>query len=343
MTGLLSSGPQARFLRVRNVAIGLVIVVACVLPFFTTSYVHSVLFDIYLFAFLGLCWNLVGGYGGQLSIGHALFFGLGAYTPTILFSKYGISPWIGIWVGAFVSCLAATVMGFLSFRFGLRGHYFALGSIAFGEIARFFALWSDYMGAANGILIPMERTSPALWFQFLDKWPYYYIALILLLVAAVVTYFFRNSRLGFYVCAIGDSERAAQSIGVNIMKVKMLALIISGGLTALGGCLYAQYVMYIDPNMVFGINVSVEMIVRASVGGVKTITGPILGSFILGLAAEGFRSSFGNLGGAHLMVYGLIMVFVIFYLPNGVVSLFGKIGLVKDFLSVNVSSRRQES
>lgn len=339
MVRLPSSRPRQSILRTRNLAISSLIVFAGVLPIFTTSYVHAILFDIYLFGFLGLCWNLVGGYGGQLSIGHALFFGLGAYTPTILYVNWGITPWIGIFAGCILSCFAAMLMGFLSFRFGLRGHYFALGSIAFAEVGRFLALSSDFMGAANGILIPLEKSSPALSFQFFEKWPFYYIAMIFLLGAAIVTHVFRNSKLGFYASAVGDSERAAQSIGINVMKVKMLALIISAGLTGLGGCLYAQYIMYIDPNMVFGINVSVEMIVRASVGGVKTIAGPIIGSFILGSAAEGFRSSFGNLGGAHLMVYGLILVLVIFYLPNGIVSLFGNISFGRDFLRVKVLIR----
>lgn len=309
-------------LKTRSLVIGSLIVFAALLPVFTTPYVHAVLFEIYLFGFLCLCWNLVGGYGGQLSLGHALFFGLGAYTPTILYVKWGITPWIGMFAGGAVSCLAAIVMGFLSFRFGLRGHYFALGSIAFAEVARFIALTSDFMGAANGILIPIRKDSPALFFQFTEKWPYYYIALIFLIVGAVITRFFRNSRLGFYTSAIGDSEKTALSIGINIMKVKMLALVISAGLTGLAGCLYAQYVMYIDPHMVFGANISLEIIVRASVGGVKTIAGPIVGCVILGAAAELFRYSFGNLGGAHLVVYGLILILVIFYLPNGIVSLF---------------------
>jgi len=324
---------------VPRLAVLSLIVLAAVLPLFTTSYVHSVLFDIYLFGFLGLCWNLIGGYGGQLSIGHALFFGIGAYTPTLLYVNWGISPWIGIFVGCFLCCLAAMLMGFLSFRFGLRGHYFALGSIAFAEIARFWALSSGFMGGASGILIPLKRGPSVGSFQFSEKWPFYYIALLFLIGAAVVTHLFRSSKLGLHASALGDSEKAAQSIGINVMRVKMEVLILSAGLTGLGGCLYAQYIMYIDPNMVFGINVSVEMIVRASVGGIKTIAGPIIGSLILGCAAEVFRSSFGNLGGAHLMVYGLILVLVIFYLPNGIVGLLDRKGLERGFLRMKVLSR----
>jgi len=290
-----------------------------------------VLFDIYLFGFLGLCWNLVGGYTRQLSIGHALFFGLGAYTSSILFVYWGITPWIGIFIGCLISCLAAVVMGYLCFRFGLRGHYFALGSIAFAEIARFIVLSSDFLGGASGILIPLQRQSAAFSFQFFEKWPFYYIALLFLLIVAFITHIFRKSKLGFYASALGDSERAAQSLGINVMKIKTLTLIISAGLTSLGGSLYAQYIMYIDPNMVFGINASVEMIVRASVGGVRTIAGPIVGSFILGSAAEAFRSSFGSLGGAHLMLYGLILIFVILYLPNGIMGLFDRVGFKRLF------------
>lgn len=290
-------------------------------PLFTDNqyYLHIGILILY-YALVSQAWNILSGYAGQFSFGHAIFFGTGAYASAILMTKYNISPWIGMFVGALVAILIALFIGFLSFRYKLRGAYFSLGTLAFAEILRILVQNMDYFNKTLGILLPIGDNP---WmFQFESRSAYYYIILVMLVVVTLITYWISRSRLGFNLIAIRENEDAAQSLGVSTFKNKMVAIAISGALTSIGGTFYAQYILYIDPPTTFGNDMSVAIILPAILGGMGTILGPIMGSLIIVPLGEITAHFFGGFAGVHLMVYGLILVFVILFLPEGLVGWF---------------------
>jgi branched-chain amino acid transport system permease protein len=273
---------------------------------------------ILLYAYLGQSWNILGGFAGQLSLGHAIFMGLGAYTSTILFIHLGLTPWLGMLAGAALAALCGGVIGYMSFHFGLKGHFFALATIAFGEIFRLFALSIQAIGGAQGLLVPLKGNAPFL-FQFIEKEPYYYIALMMMLLCTGVVHLLQRSRYGYYFIAIRENEEAAKALGINTLKYKILATAISAFLTAMGGSFYAQYVLYIDPPGSFGVLVSVDIALRTIIGGTGTIFGPILGSFVLSPMSELVQSLVGvGRSGVYMMVYGAILMIVCLVMPNGI-------------------------
>lgn len=268
-------------------------------------------------ALISQAWNILSGYAGQFSFGHAIFFGTGAYTSTTLLVKYGVTPWVGMFVGAFVAILIGLFIGFLSFRYKLRGAYFSLGTLAFAEILRILVQNLDYFNKTLGILIPINEDP--MMFQFSSRVTYYYVILIMLIVVTLITFWISRSRLGFNLIAIRENEEAAQSLGVNTFRAKMIAIALSGALTAVGGTFYAQYILYIDTHTTFGNEVSVSVILPAILGGMGTILGPIVGALIIVPLGEITAHFFGGFAGVHLMVYGLILVLVILFLPEGLV------------------------
>lgn len=272
------------------------------------------------YTFLSQAWNILSGYSGQFSFGHAAFFGTGAYASTILLTEYGVSPWIGMFVGAFVSALIGWFIGYLSFRYKLRGAYFALSTLAFAEILRIAVQNSDFFKKTMGVMIPLK---PNPWmFQFQSATAYYYTILVFAGFSIWLVYRISRSRLGFNLVAIRENEEAAQSLGVNIYKNKMIAMGLSAGLTALGGSFYAQYILFIDPSTTFGTEVSISILLPAIIGGAGTVWGPLVGSLISIPLGELTSTFFGDFMGVHLMVYGLILVIVILFLPEGVAGWF---------------------
>jgi branched-chain amino acid transport system permease protein len=287
------------------------------LPAVLGSYATTVFIFIFFYAYLGQAWNIVGGYAGQLSAGHAAFVGVGGYTAAVLSIHAGLTPWIGMFVGgALAACLGA-VIGFLGFRFGLRGFYFVLLTVAFAEICRIVALNTEAVGGALGLYITF--TGDPRQFQFQDNRAYYYIALALMLAATGVAAWIERHRVGAYLAAIRDDEAASEALGVDTFRYKMLAMTISSFLTGVGGAFYAFYLFSLQPNAVFGIPLSVEIIIRPIVGGAGTLIGPILGSFILTPLAEASRAWFQAAGwsGAHLVAYGALLIAVVLFLPQG--------------------------
>lgn len=297
------------------------IVLIALFPLFTDNqyYVHMGILILY-YALVSQAWNILSGYAGQFSFGHAIFFGTGAYASAILLVKYNISPWIGMIIGAVVAILIALLIGFLSFRYKLRGAYFSLGTLAFAEILRIIVQNMDYFNKTLGILLPIG--SNPLMFQFESRITYFYVILVLTIIVTLITYFISKSRLGFNLIAIRENEDAAQSLGVNTFKNKMMAIAISGALTSVGGTFYAQYLLYIDPPTTFGNDVSVSIILPAILGGMGTILGPFMGALIIVPLGEVTSHFFGGFAGVHLMVYGLILVLVILFLPEGLVGWF---------------------
>jgi branched-chain amino acid transport system permease protein len=276
-----------------------------------------VLIFIFFYAYLGQAWNIVGGYAGQLSAGHAASVGVGGYAAALLSMHAGLTPWLGMWIGGMLAAALGAFIGYLGFRFGLRGFYFVLLTVAFAEICRILASNIDAVGGAVGLYITF--TGNPRQFQFQDNRVYYYVALGLMLVATGLVAAIERRRFGAYLIAIREDEQACEALGVNTFRYKMLAMVVSSFLTGVGGTFYAFYLFSLQPNSVFGIPLSVEIVIRPIVGGAGTVLGPILGSFILSPLAEASRIYFGqgSWSGAHLIAYGLLLIAVVLFLPQG--------------------------
>jgi branched-chain amino acid transport system permease protein len=304
----------------RALAVAAVVLVLAALPAFPTvfgSYAVTLFTLIFFYGFLGQAWNVVGGYAGQLSAGHAAFLGIGAYTAALLSVERGITPWIGMFAGGALAATLGAVIGFLGFRFGLRGFYFVLLTVAFSEICRVVAGNTEAVGGALGYYITF--TGNPRQFQFQDTRAYYYVALALMVAATALMAWLERRRFGVYLAAIREDETACEAAGVNTFKYKMLAMLLSAFLTGIGGTFYAFYLFSLQPNTVFGVPLSVEIIIRPIVGGAGTVLGPVVGSFILSPLAEVSRHYFAEGGwhGAHLIAYGALLIGVVLFLPEG--------------------------
>jgi branched-chain amino acid transport system permease protein len=287
-----------------------------------SSYNMHVLIMVLFFAYLSTCWNLLGGFTGQHSVGHSAFVGLGAYTSTFLFLRIGLNPWLGMLSGGLIAALAGLFIGYLSFRYRLRGLYFVLVTIAFAEILTIVFANIRFLGGASGLVVPLKEGG--LWlFQFKTKSPYYFIILTMLLFMVLLTFWVSRSRFGYYLMAIRENEEAARAVGVPVMRYKLLATVVSAFFSAFGGTFYAQYTYFIDPPTVLGFNLSIEILIYPIVGGVGTVLGPLLGASLLYPLAEAIRTLLGaKTTGIHMMVYGAILVFTMIFAPRGIVGLF---------------------
>jgi branched-chain amino acid transport system permease protein len=302
--------------------VGLLAAIVLMLPLVVTSrFAIDIFIRIALFAFIGVAWNLMGGYAKQLSLGHAAYFGLGAYTSTILEIRYGISPWLGMIAGGVVAMLASLPIGALCFR--LRGPYFAIATIATAQVLMLlFLKFRDFAWGAEGTTIPNFGDAP-LMMQFDEKSSYYYLALGLLALGVAITYRIEHSWMGYYLVAIGEDEDAAQAIGVNAPRVKRDIYMISAFLTALAGTFYVQYIYFIDPATAFSFNISVEAALVSIVGGIGTLWGPVVGTVLLETASALLQSWLGSsAGGVQLTIYSLILIAVILWRPSGLLGLF---------------------
>jgi len=296
-----------------------------VLPIFLPSYILHMLILVGMYAYLATAWNILGGYAGQLSLGHALFIGSGAYTSTLLLRAFKLSPWLGMLGGAIIATSLGLFIGYLSFRYRIRGPFFALVTLAFAQIFVYVASNTREVGGASGLMVPLERSS-LLAYQFTEKLPYYYIVLALVAVGLGLTWWLRRSKTGFYFLSIRENEDAAQALGINLMKYKLLATAISTSLSALGGTFYAQYVLFVDPPSVLSPELSLEVIIYSVVGGMGTTFGPLLGAAVLVPVAEVMRATVGKSGvsGAHLIVYGAFLVTMMLFFPDGIMGLVRK-------------------
>jgi len=288
-----------------------------VLPLFgLSSYLMHIAIFVIMWTVIGMAWNLLGGYCGQVSFGHAAFFGVGAYTAGMLYSKLGISAWWGIPGSVVVVTLFALLLGYICLR--LRGPYFALATLAIGVIMRIVAEnLVTVTGGDIGIML-RERT-------WIDKTRYYYVILLLAVAAFVAVKLVIGSKLGYYFVAIREDQDAAESLGIDTTHYKTVALVISAVITGFAGAFYMNYMGYIDPKVVFALHdISIITIMVVMVGGVATFGGPFVGAVIMVLLAEMIRS-IPKLGTAHHTVFGILLIVIIIYLPNGIVGDFGKI------------------
>jgi branched-chain amino acid transport system permease protein len=309
--------------RRRQVIVALVIfaAIALVPRIVADVYTMNILILTLMYAALSQSWNLLGGYCGQVSLGHALYFGIGAYATSILFVKFGITPWAGMAVGGLVAAIVALALGYPCFR--LKGHYFSIATIVLAEMGLLLVHNWDYAGAALGIQWPFGRDS---WWtlQFArDKAPYFYVALGLFIVTWLVTFAAVESRWGYGWRAVKDSPEAAESLGVTVFQSKMAAAAISAFFTAIGGSFYAAFVSYIDPESVMQFRFSLLMALPAVLGGAGSLWGPAVGALILVPMAELTRSYLGGSGsGLDLVIYGGLVMIVSLTRPEGILGIF---------------------
>ncbi|MBC2860071.1 branched-chain amino acid ABC transporter permease [Stappia sp. 28M-7] len=300
--------------------LGLVFAALFFVPFVVTSeaWQNTILMTLYA-ALLGQAWNILGGYGGQFSFGHAAFFGTGAYTVAVLQVQLGVNPWIGLVAGGAMAVAVAAFIGFTTFRYGLRGSYFALVTLAFAEVLRILANTVPFTGAGVGILIPLEQSAANL--QFASKAGYYWLVWAIALAAFLTVWWIGHSRFGARLMAVRDNEDAARALGVDPFAVKMRAIMLSGLFSGLAGVFYAQYFLYLDPAIAYGPAISVESLLVPIVGGMGTLFGPLLGAVALHGVSEASRALIGDLPGISLVLYGTILILMVLFAPRGLAGL----------------------
>lgn len=334
------------------------IILLFLLPKFVTStYALHIMILIFISVIMGSAWNILGGYTGQYSVGHAAYFGVGAYTTMILLQYRHIAPWYGVWAGVAVAVATGLVIGSICFR--LRGPYFVLASIAVAEIFRVSALnLPGLTNGAEGILItevPPFKIGNAVITDFMSKVPFYYIGLVIAIAVILATRLVQNSKLGYYFQAIREDQDAAHSLGINLTLYKNAALAISAIFTSLAGSLYGLYVGFIDPGTVLDLGLSVQIVMTCIIGGIGTILGPMVGAVVLVPFSEALRSNMiaqalidsglvkedspigtflkEQLSHAHVLIYGILLVVVILFMPDGI------LGFIKKLLA----SKRKET
>jgi branched-chain amino acid transport system permease protein len=306
-----------------KILIAALLVVLFGAPFFATDYLLTVLILILYFAYIGQAWNIMMGFAGQLSLGHALYVGLGAYTSAALYVHYGIGPWIGLLVAVPVAALAGAFIGYLAFRFKVGGVYFAILTIAVAEFARVGFDHLAWTKGSGGLFLPVAQYAQSdLWLLRGKPVMFYYILLVATVLAFVFCRALLQSRIGYFWLAIREDEEAARSAGINTFRYKMIAVVISAAMTSFAGVIYAFYYNNLFPEQVFHISRSIEIILGPIVGGVGTLFGPIIGAFLLTGMSETLIAALHAVGldipGAKQVFYGISLLLVIMAMPDGI-------------------------
>ena len=280
------------------------------------TFLHDSLTQVLLFAILALSWNILGGFARQVSVGHVAFFGIGAYTSTLLALYFGLSPWIGMFVGGLIAAIAGALLGIVTFR--LRGKFFTMATLAFAEVMRILAV--DLRGLTKGSEgITIDSTPNLSMFVLGNLQLYVVVGFALMLALYVLSVLLARSKVGLKLLAYREEEEAARALGVRTIRLRLLVMILSAFCTALGGTFYAQYLLFIDPDSVLGIELSLQMALLSVVGGVGTAIGPILGTYLVVPFGQILRAQLGSeLAGLHLVIYGLGLIVVLYKMPNGV-------------------------
>jgi branched-chain amino acid transport system permease protein len=305
--------------------IWLSVVLAVVIAYpllFSTPFQQRLGALVLLYAIAASAWNIVGGYAGQVSVGHVVFFGCGAYAAMGAYHHFALSPLVGIPAGIVFAVAIAAVIGVPTLR--LSGHYFSMATIAVAELARLIVTNTEYLGAAVGLSGPTVPRN-MFDFSFISALPYYYLFLVLLVITLGITWWMTNSRMGFYLRAIRDSERAARSLGAPASRTKLYAYMLSAGLTSVAGALYAMMFGFVDPESGLGILISVKILVMAALGGAGLLFGPLVGAMILVPLEEISNSVLGGKGaGLTFVVYGAIIVLIARFQPGGILALINR-------------------
>jgi branched-chain amino acid transport system permease protein len=297
--------------------------VLSVAPWLVNDYLLTVLIVILYFAYTGQAWNIMMGFAGQLSLGHAIYAGLGAYVTAVLFTKYGIGPWVGFLAAMPVAAACGAIIGFLAFRFGVSGVYFAILTIAFAEFARIGFDHFDFVSASAGLFLPVKQyTHNDLWLLRGSPTMFYYVMLAAAALMLVLCRALLHSRMGYFWLAIREDEQAARATGIDTFRYKMYAIMISAAATSFAGMFYAFFYNNLFPEQVFNISRSIEMILGPVIGGVGTLFGPIIGAFVLTGLGESVTSAMGAIGldlpGAKQVFYGICLLLVVIALPEGI-------------------------
>ncbi|OUM01973.1 branched-chain amino acid ABC transporter permease [Variovorax sp. JS1663] len=295
------------------------VAVACV-PFVTRSgsALNFVMMALYA-TLIAQAWNILGGFGGQFSFGHALFFGTGAYVQAVAQLQGGLNAWVALPLAILGAAVVGLFVGALSFRYGLKGSYFALVTLAFAEVFRILALSVPFTGGGVGLMVPLREAASN--FQFGSRAGYLWVMLGFVLAALLVTWWLRHGRFGAWLQAVRDNEDAARAVGVNPFRVKLGAIGLSGAFMGAAGAFYVQVFQYIDPGIAYGPATSVEALVAAIVGGMGTLWGPVLGAVVLHVLADLTRNLFGELPGINMVIYGVVLVLIVIFLPRGIAGL----------------------
>ena len=299
------------------------LIVLLALPWFCGPYALSVATLILYFAFAGQAWNVMMGFAGQLSLGHSIFVGVGAYAAGALFFHFGVGPWAGLWLAMAICALLGVAIGFLAFRFGISGVYFALLTIAFAEFTRIGFDHLDWLGGPGGMFLKVAQRDQVDLLNFRGPPLMYYYAMLLLAAGALAfCAFLLRSRVGYYWQAIRENEEAAQALGINTFRYKLFAVAVSSAMTAAAGVFFAFYYNNLFPEQIFNISRSIEIILGPVIGGVGTLFGPVLGAMVLTSLAEGITELLGAFGweipGAKQVFYGVTLLVVVIFLPHGI-------------------------
>jgi len=303
--------------------LGALLAALIVAPHFVNDYLLTVLILILYFAYTGQAWNIMMGFAGQLSLGHALYVGLGAYTAATLYVHFGFGPWIGLLAAVPVAMACGAIIGLLAFRFGVAGVYFAILTIAFAEFARIGFDHIAYTGGSGGLFLPVAQyTQNDLWNLRGKPIMFYYLMLAFTAAAFLLCQYLLRSRMGYFWQAIREDEEAARALGIDTFRYKMFAVVISAGMTAVAGVFFAFYYNNLFPEQVFHISRSIELILAPIIGGIGTLFGPILGAFVLTGLSEAMTELLHTLGidvpGAKQVFYGVCLLVVVLALPDGI-------------------------
>ncbi|MCF8020033.1 MAG: branched-chain amino acid ABC transporter permease [Vallitaleaceae bacterium] len=275
-----------------------------------------------IWSIMSVGWNFIGGYAGQVSNGHAMYFAIGAYVSGLFIMWFEMTPWISMWIAIAISMLVAYIFGLPLLR--LRGHYFAIATMALVEVTRIIFLNWKLIGGSTGISYFNKKLPELYSLQFIEKKPFYYICLLFLGLTIILSKLVQTSKFGYYLRAIKANQEAAESSGVNAAKYKRWAYMISAAVVCIAGVLYAQYIQYLDPMMLLPLSNSMLIVLAAVMGGIGTIWGPVLGAFVMISINEYARSYFALYSGLNLVVYGILVIIIVLFLPNGLISLIKK-------------------
>jgi branched-chain amino acid transport system permease protein len=292
-------------------------------PFVANDYVLTILIIILYYAYTGQAWNIMMGFAGQLSLGHALYTGLGSYVTAALFVHFGIGPWLGLPVAIAIAATAGAIIGFLAFRFGVGGVYFAILTIAFAEFARIGFDHFSWVGGSAGFFLPVSNYAENnVWLLRGKPVMFYYVILAMTVAALVICHLLLKSRMGYYWLAIREDETAARALGINTFRYKMYAVVLSAAMTSVAGMFYAFYYNNLFPEQVFGIVRSIELLLGPIIGGIGTLIGPLVGAFLLTSLAEVLEAVLAalhvDIPGAKRVFYGVCLLVVIMALPDGI-------------------------
>jgi branched-chain amino acid transport system permease protein len=306
-----------------GIAVGAVVVAALLLPLVAGQHALTVMIVALHMAYMALAWNIAAGYAGQFSLGHSVFFGIGAYASTLLYVKLGVTPWIGMFAGALLAGVSGIGLALVVFRYKVRGIFFALVTLGALEVAKGLADNWDFIKGPVGILLTMQHAPRD--FFFLRREPYYYVALGMVLAMVAITLWIERSRLGQYFFAVREDEQAAEASGVDTYRYKTVAIGLSAALTAIAGTFYAQFYLYVNPESVLIFEPQLNMMLGTMVGGAGTVLGPVVGSMLFSGIGEALRNlPFENtrqVVTASKMLYALLLMLVVMYLPGGLISL----------------------